>query len=253
MAHRWIRTGCGNYVSTQKVEGEQFLESKVAFGRCAVTGEWGKCMSINLGDISVQAPDTENGVVSDPDGRVRFTQWAPVTFNTQVTLSEAGLQQLMDQCKSAENPLPTLNPDLVYGWEARYKNGCTVRQFTRHYPTEVETRYGDLELKEVFEMSLMGRGIAGLASYSINMEKGKFYQNGQPIDVGYEGDYSEDALPFAARKIVHTWGSEVHDAERSVTNAYTTVLYLLGWTSANGTRCLIAVDNRGSWRPFDYV
>ena len=220
------------------------------FGRCCVTGEWGKCIALDLGDMSIQTPDTERGVIQDIDtGKVTFTCWQPTIIHSQVTVSEDGLTKMLEFMKSQPNPIPPVNPELVYMWHVLYKDGTPLQQFSE----EGETRYADINLANVTYFSVLPR-VPGLPMYVFEKVTGKIYKDGIDLDLGYGGLYIPESTIFYGRAINHTWGSpEQVSLDREITNACTTVLQLLGWKVDGGPCCIIAIDARGNWRPYDYV
>lgn len=239
---------------------------KVVFGRCAITGEWGKCVTLDLGDICFQAPDTERGVEYDPEtGKVNFTIWRPAVFNNQLTVSELGLKRLLEYAESQENPIPGVTPDLVYQWQVSYKNGSALTQFRMDEDSEVEVNSQDINFGEVSQFSIIPRFPGGsLPTFTFVKESGKFFCDGASIDTMYEGDYFLESELIYCRKVAHTWGSSVGPSglDRQISNVHTTVLQIFGWRvggfqafsqKLDTPGCIIAVDERGNWRPYDYT
>lgn len=239
---------------------------KVVFGRCAITGEWGKCVTIDLGDICFQAPDTERGVEYDPKtGDVRFTIWKPAVFNNQLTISELGLKRLLEYAESQENPIPGITPELVYKWQVSYRDGSALTQFRMENDEEVEVNSQEIVFSEVAQFSLVPRYPGGsLPTFTFVKETGKFFCNGAEIDTMYDGPYFPESELVYCRKVAHTWGSGVgpNGLDRQITNVYTNVLQIFGWRVGGFTAfvekhdtpgCIIAVDERGNWRPYDYT
>lgn len=240
---------------------------KSVFGRCAITGEWGKCVTLDLGDICFQSPDTERGVKYDPETKaVNFTVWNPAVFNNQLTVSEDGLRKLLAFSASQDNPIPGVTPELVYQWQVSYKNGSALAQFRMNDSgDEVEVNSKEIVFGDIAQISLVPRmAQSELSTYTFVQETGKFYSNGVEIDTMYEGPYFPESELVYCRKVAHTWGSSIgpNGLDRQITNAHTSVLQLLGWRVGgfqaftdkfDTPGCVIAVDERGHWRPYDYT
>ena len=235
---------------------DDLRQPQVVFGRCAVTGEFGKCVALDLGDISIQTPDTERGVEIDTDGKVTFQNWKPVVFENQITISDEGLKKLLAYTESQDNPIPSLSPELVYIWQVLYKNGSGLRQYRVNSETgnEEEVISSEINWDQVKEISVIPRYDTSLPTYTFVPENGKFYKNGQEIDIMYEGIYNSESHIVYARKVTHSWGSQAIDSlSRNITNNNTSVLQLLGWKTDNGLKAVIGIDERGNWRPFEYI
>jgi hypothetical protein len=239
---------------------DDLRQPKVVFGRCALTGEWGKCISLDLGDVSIQAPDTERGVEVDSEtGTVKFTYWKPAIFENQATLSEAGLKKILDYLDSQENPIPGLCPDLVYKWQAMYTDGTVLSQFQMVDNVEQEVISTEIDFTRVAQFSVTPRYSAEdvLPTYTLVKETGQIYKAGVELNLMYEGEYRPDAEIVYARKITHTWGSQIQGLNRDITNTHTSVLQLLGWKIGGlkgpGPGFIIAIDERGHWRPWEYI
>lgn len=236
---------------------DDLREPKVVFGRCCITGEWGKCVTIDLGDIAVDAPDTSRGVEYDPEsGEVKFNVWKPAIFNNQATFSEKGLEILLDYSRSQENPIPAVTPVLVYQWRVTYTDGSGLSQFQAgEAGQEIEVNSAEIERDRVAQVSVLPREVSEdvLPTFTFVLETGKFYKAGVEIDPEYPEAYPEQATYFYARKVTHTWGSimQQDSLNRSIDTAHTTVLQLLGW-EAGDKHCIIAIDDRGNWRPWRY-
>jgi hypothetical protein len=228
---------------------------RVVFGRCALTGEWGKCVTIDLGDIGVQTPDTERGVTLDPEtGGAEFQYWKPIVIENQLTVSEPGLEKLLAYMRSQDNPIPAIVPELVYAWQVTYDDGSALRQFKINPDTgeEEEVNSKEIDFSRVVQISITPHFDPTLPTYTLVKSTGKVYKLGEEIDLMYDKEYhtSETSI-FYARKVTHTWGSQAVGLSRDITNTHTTILQLLGWKNGE-SRMIIAIDERGNWRPYDY-
>ena len=211
--------------------------------------------------MSIQVPDTERGVKQDPEtGEIRFEYWKPVVFQNQATFSEAGLKKLLDYMASQENPIPGICPDLVYKWQASYTDGTVLSQFqTAVDGTENEIVSTEIAFDRVAQFSVVPRYVTeeSLPTYTLVKETGKIFKAGVELDLMYEGEYRPDSDVIYARKITHTWGSQIQGLSRDITNTHTTVLQLLGWKIGGlkgpGPGLIIAIDERGNWRPWEYT
>jgi hypothetical protein len=241
---------------------DDLRQPKVVFGRCCLTGEWGKCVALDLGDISIQTPDTERGVEVDPEsGEVKFKYWKPVVFENQATFSESGLKKLLDFMASQDNPIPGICPDLVYKWQAQFTDGSVMSQFVAAPDgTETEIRSTDIPFDRVAQFSVVPRYVneESLPTFTLVKETGKIFKAGEEIDLMYDGEYLPDSDVVYARKVTHTWGSQMRSGlDREITNTHTTVLQLLGWKVGGlkgpGPGLIIAIDERGNWRPWEYT
>lgn len=237
---------------------------KVVFGRCALTGNWGKCIALDFGDICMQTPDTERGVETGPDGKLKFTVWKPAVFANQITVSGPGLEMLLDFYNSQENPIPGLTPDLVYMWSVLYEDGRGLAQFCFNADGVLqEHTSADIDISRVNQMQIVSRKDPSLPPYIFLKETGKFYKDGKPLDTMYDGEYVQGAEIVYCRKVAHTWGSGMgsNGLDRDISNACTSVLQIFGWKvgglqalveNQDTPGCLIAVDERGNWRPYAY-
>lgn len=245
----------GNLAVDKLVEFRDDLrQPKVVFGRCSLTGEWGKCLALDLGDMSVQMPDTEHGVERHPDtGDIVFKNWKPLVFQNQATFSEAGLRKILDYLASQDNPVPEICPDLVYRWQAMYTDGTVLGQFQ----DGKETNSTEIDFPRVSQFSVIPQHSTELPTYTLVKETGKVYKAGAEVDLLYDGSYNPTAELVYARKVTHTWGSQMQSGlDRDITNTHTTVLQLLGWKIGGlkgpGPGMIIAIDDRGNWRPWEY-
>ena len=239
---------------------DDLRQPKISFGRCCLTGEWGKCVALDLGDISIQMPDIERGVEQDPESRkVRFKYWTPVVFQNQATFSEDGLKKLLNYMESQENPIPCVCPDLVYKWQAGYIDGTVISQFQATADgTEEEISFADIVLDRVSQFSIVPRYVTEevLPTYTLVKETGKIFKAGVELDLMYDGVYQPESDIVYARKVTCTFTSQVQGLNRYITNTYTTVLQLLGWKIGGlkgpGPGLIIAIDERGNWRPWEF-
>lgn len=236
---------------------DNIRQPEVSFGRCALTGQWGKVVMVDLGDMSIEAPDLTSAVMVD--GEVRFEKWSPVVYNNQMTVSREGLEGLLAYLDSQDNPIPGITPDLIYAWQVSYKNGDGLRQFQYDGDEEVEINSNQIDKPEVAQLSLVSHfGDAALPVFTFVKSTGLIYRNGALLDLMYDGEYDPEADLIYARKVHHTWGSQMQASSmgRTITNASTSVVQLIGWKqggfASKGRACIIAVDEQGSWRPWEY-
>lgn len=237
--------------------------AQVVFGRCCITGQWGKCITIDLGDISINTPNIEEGVEYNPETKeVAFNNWKPVIFQTQATVSEQGLEQMLANLRAQNNPIPSVSPELVYEWQATYEDGSALRQFGVDPETNepVELNAGHIDFDRVVQMTVLPRYDGNLPSYSFVRETGKVYKNGEEIDLDYGGTYDPTAPVIYCRKVTQTWGSVMQQdgLNRNIENMANSVLQLIGWkvggfSEGAGPGCIIAIDDRGNWRPWEYL
>ena len=213
---------------------DDLRQPKIVFGRCSLTGEWGKCLALDLGDVSIQVPDTENGVEKDPEtGEVKFTQWKPVVFQNQATFSEAGLKKVLDYMASQDNPIPGITPELVYGWQVMYTDGTVLSQFRMSAnDEEEEVNSKEIDFPCVAQLSILPRlnSTDSLPTYTWVKETGKIYKAGVELELDYPGTYLPGAEPVYARKVTITQASQMKTGlDRGITNMHSTVLQLIGW------------------------
>lgn len=129
-------------------------------------------------------------------------------------------------------------PTLVYQWMVTYKDGTGFSQFE----DEIENNSRDINYDEVAQVNVLPQFSGMLPGFTFVRETGKFFKAGEEIDPEYPNEYPGPEAPFYyARKVTHTWGDFTH----------TTVLQLLGWKTET-QRCIIAIDERGNWRPWQY-
>ena len=233
-------------------------DPEVTFGRCALTGEFGSVIALDLGDISIEAPDTSKGVTLGEDGSARFDHWRPVLFHNTATFGERGLEMLLDYLRNSDSPIPAITPDLQYGWQVYYKDGSGLSQFEIVDGEPVEVNSKEINKSEIAQLSLTGHYDPAMPVYTFVKETGKFYKNGTEIDTGYDGSYDQSYETIYARSTSHHYGSVTLTAgRRSISNAHTVVLYLIGWkenglTATDGKAHVIAVDERGQWRGWEF-
>lgn len=241
---------------------------EVAFGRCAITGEWGKVVCVDLGNLSIEAPNTEKGVVYDPNTKqVNFTVWNPVVFEQQLSLSRNGLQMLMDFLDNEESPIPAITPDSVYQWTAMHTDGSVISQFFYDENTgeEREQHSGVIRMNDLYELRLLPHGVdhSVLPQYTYVPSSNKFFRNGVEIDVMYDAERPAEAQTVYCRHNTITMGSVLKPGSlsRALQLGHITVLQCIGWcvggldalSDPNAKKCLICVDERGNWRPWKYT
>lgn len=243
---------------------DDLRDPHVTFGRCCITGEWGKVIAVDLGDISILTPDTENGVEYNK-GKVTFTKAIPKVFSNQATFSKSGLEKLMAFMDSQENPIPAVTPELVYMWQVTYPDGSGHSQFEVDPATfeEVEINSSVIDHSRVKQLSILPNPnvvkAQGLPTYTFVKETGKFFESGVEIDTMYNSNYVNDSEVIYARKVNMTFGSAMitNSLDRGIQTVHSSVLQLIGWKvgglQGQGPGCIIAVDERGRWRPYDYI
>lgn len=235
----------------------------VVFGRCNLTGEMGKCIAIDLGDISIECPDYTRGVSVDDDGSVHFSIWKPKVFQQQVTVSPEGLRKLLAWAENKDAPIPVVTPHLAYAWQLMYKDGSRLAQFYINPETgeeeETNTRVVDWDNVALVELVPHFPEDGILPRYTYVTGTGKIYKEDEELGLNYEDPFIPGARPFYARKTIHTFGSVMmkRSLNREIHVQKSTVLQLLGWRvggTEEGVRpcCIIAVDDMGGWRPWQY-
>ena len=246
---------------------DDLRKPKVTFGRCAIMGEWGKVAAIDLGDISINVPDIEEGVVYDEATKeVTFTKAKPVVFQNQALFSKQGLEKLMTYIDSQDNPIPAVTPELVYKWQVTYTDGSALSQFNTNPENgkDEEINANQIDFERIAQLSVVSNFPAvpraeGLPTFTFVKETGQIYCNGGLFDLMFDGEYRPDSEVIYARKVNMTFGSGMipGSLDRQITNAYTSVLQLLGWKvgglHGKGPGCIIAIDERGNWRPYEYI
>lgn len=239
---------------------DDLREPKVTFGRCCVTGEWGKVIAVDLGDISILTPDTENGVEYS-ESKVTFTKSKPKLFSNQATFSRDGLEKLMAYMDSQENPIPAVTPELIYMWQVTYLDGTGLAQFATNPETfEVfENTSSLIDHSKIDQLSIVSRIDPDKPTYTFVRLTGKFFRAGIEVDTMFKGEYTLDAEVIYARKVNMTFGSAMitNSLDRGIQTVHSSVLQLMGWKvgglQGSGPGCIIAVDERGQWRPYEYI
>lgn len=246
---------------------DDLREPKVTFGRCAITGEWGKVAAIDLGDISIDVPDIEEGVVYDEATKqVNFTKAKPVVFQNQALFSKEGLEKLIAYIDSQDNPIPVTTPELVYKWQVTYSDGSALSQFRTSVESgeDEEINSNQIDFGRIAQVSIVSNFPAvgraeGLPTFTFVKETGQIYCNGGLFDLMFDGEYRPDSEVIYARKVNMTFGSGMvpGSLDRQIMNVHTSVLQLLGWKvgglHGEGPGCIIAIDERGNWRPYEYI
>jgi hypothetical protein len=246
---------------------DDLRQPSVEFGRCIITGNYGKVVTLDLGDIAIDTPNPESARLNE-EGKVVFDSWRPVIFGNMATISPDGLQLLLNYLNSQDNPIPSITPLLRYMWRILYKGGGAISQFEidPHTGVEIEHTTSDIDFSSISEISLTPHYPDDneiLPVFIFSSESGKIYYQGKPLDTEYKGA-SFDPLKHQiiyARKVTHTFGSFKNPTGvRGVSSVNSNVLQLLGWMeggiigmndpSCEG--CVIAIDERGSWRPWVY-
>lgn len=246
---------------------DDLRQPAMQWGRCCVTGEWGPVIGIDLGDISIEAPLVDQGVIYDPVTKeVIFTKWRPARFEQQANFSLRGLEMLMNYMQNSSAPVPMITPELVYMWKVMYEDGTAQAQF-QFDPidcVEREQHSGSIDFSRISQLSVTPRHVdeSVLPTYTFDQASGKFYRAGVEIDVEYDGVYPAGMEPYYARKVTHTWGSVIgNKLAREIQDAATTVLQLIGWRTpgedpvkveSEGKCCVISIDDRGNWRAWKY-
>ncbi len=246
---------------------DDLREPKVTFGRCAITGEWGKVAAIDLGDISINVPNIDDGVLYDSETKaVTFTKARPVIFQNQALLSKAGLEKLIAYLDDQTNPIPSVTPELVYKWQVTYTDGSALSQFKTRPETgeDEEINSREIDFTRIAQLSVVPNFPAipraeGLPTYTFVQQTGQIYRNGEVLDLMFDSDYKSDATVIYARKVNITFGSGMipNSLDRNIVAAHTSVLQLIGWKvgglHGDGPGCIIAIDERGNWRPYEYI
>lgn len=247
-------------------------QPKIEFGRCAITGQFGKCVAVDLGNITVDEPNPDAGYYIDDKGKVMPNAFRPAIFASQVTLSVEGLSRLAVYLGIAESPIPGITPAEIYQWEIQFKNGTTIRQFY-HEGTEEKRNTEDLNCDIDWGQALSltirphNQPEGSLPFYSYSVHSGDFFRNGVAItDLDYEVT-DNDPTTFTIvyfKKVHHTFGTGVlpGSMERQFTGCHSTMLQVFGWADGGlaavldpdctKSCCLIGIDERGEWRPYLY-
>ena len=245
---------------------DDLREPKVTFGRCCITGEWGKVIAVDLGDISIVTPDTDNGVEYDEKTKeVTFTIAKPKMFSNQATFSKEGLEKLISYMDSQENPIPSVTPELVYMWQVTYTDGSGLAQFGVD-PTTFEVKEINsscIDHSRIAQLSIVSNPDVekseGKPTYTFVKDTGKFYMSGKELDTMFNAEYIKDSEVIYARKVNMTFGSAMitNSLDRGIQTVHSSVLQLMGWKigglQGQGPGCIIAIDERGHWRPYEYL
>lgn len=247
---------------------------EIQFGRCAVTGEWGKVVAIDLGALAFEHPDFDNGVEYDPDTKeVTFTKWRPIVHQSQVSLSEGGLEKVLSWMRNQASPVPSVTPNLVYQWLVRYEDGHILSQFCHDPETEGEIEHTSREIdysRNVIQCEILPRDVSDtdLPKYALDLREGTFFKDGVCInaEIDYEGIFDPEQHKLVyMRKVMATFGSRIRPKSmaRDIALATSAVNQLLGW-SMDGKGgflreneelpcCVISIDDYGMWRAYRQV
>lgn len=237
---------------------------EVVFGRCAITGEIGKVVAVDLGDIAVDTPNTEDGVEYDKvTKKVIFTRWEPVVFNQQLTISKDGLEKMLGLMDEAPNPIPAYTPNLVYGWEFLMYDGSAVGQFYVKDGEEVERTIANIDMKDISEIRMIPRA-PDLPKYTYNVHTQTLYKNNrvEPLKEFYTYDRPEDAETVVFRFNNITFASTIgNNLSRKVELVAGATLFCFGWcvgglgsvNDKTSAKAIIAIDAYGQWRPYKLV
>ena len=220
----------------------------VTFGHCAITGEWGTVVSIDLGDLKIKAPEIPNEEPQD------------IVYHSQLTVSAEGLRTLLQYVENSDNPIPEIVPDLAYQWSILYADGSGLNQYyyddtmgqylTYAFPLDRQS--------EIKQLSLIPR-IGGLPVFTYNAESSSFYVDGKEVSTEYVPMIPVDTrLPIVATINTINVSSHGFGGLSRTFNAMHTATFLLGfigggWGDNTKPRNIIAVDSKGFWRPYDQL
>lgn len=231
------------------------MNYSAGFGRCLVTGEFGPVVRVKLGEFGYSVPSTEKGVEYDKEtGEVNFTVHEPKQFEVEGMFSAEALESMLVALKEGKNPIPEVSPKSPYMWRMLLTDGRTLSQFDSEGENsfkEVEENWGN-----VAQVNLVPFPGEDLPNYTLDVKSGTFFRNGQPIpyeELGYEKEFEGADRGEYFRKVTIVFGSPV-DAQtghREIETSYTSVLQVFGWIKGD-KKMLIAVDDRGEWREWDY-
>jgi hypothetical protein len=232
----------------------------IQVGKCAVTGELGKVVAVDLGDLAVTMPAHW---LQDRDSRkYRKVPAETKTINAQVTLSQNGLRLLADWMDNQDNPIPAVKPDRCYQWQVLFRDGSALKELEYDgVGTIVENRFPEERVHEVVQFSYVDASMRGLPTYTFDTRTGEFWKNGEKIDLDFEERYLGDVPGcrlVQARQVHLLFGSSGYGANplgRDIHVAYDNVLYVLGWKigpypETGVPSCLIAIDGQGNWRSY---
>lgn len=238
---------------------------KVAFGYCGLTGEWAPIVSVDLGDTPITVADETQGVEIGEDGQVKFTVYKPHLINSTLSVSRRGLEMLMNYMDSQDSPIPVIKPNLVYMWRVTFNDTTHVSQFDFDSVTgfEKENEFPIERLHEIAQISLISRDYdeRTLPTYTYVHTTGEFFKAGVCIpykELMYDGEFQPDSMPIHFRKVFGNQSAIIAGGLcQSIETAKVSVRYLLGWKidglQSNKLGCIIAVDERGHWMPYDYI
>lgn len=243
---------------------DDLRDPQMVFGRCTVTGEWGNCIALDLGPISIEAPDATRGVTLDEDGNVQFSVWNPYVFQNQLTISPAGLMLLLNWSEGKTASLPEIKPNLVYAWQIMFNDGARMCQYHIDPDTgeEVETNTREVDWSQVSQIDIVSHypEERTLPVYTFITATGKIYKDNVELDLAYDEPMPEDASPCYARHNNHTYSSLMiqRSLSRDIIVQNSKIYQILGWRvgglgSGVNLCCLIAIDEKGEWRAFEYV
>jgi len=213
-----------------------------------------------MGELSIDSPVVDDGVLYDEETKqVTFTRWRPQVFETQALFSLAGLDILRGMLEDSPSPVPSFKPHLIYAWRFLMASGEMLSQFWSSPETteELTRSTKGIDMSDVIQVQVCPHYTSEdfLPSYTYNHQDGSFYKAGVQIDLDYEGGpRPPDAQPYYARKVSQTMGSTLmhNSMERGVSLLSSSVLQLVGWVVDENSRCIISIDERGQWRPYDY-
>lgn len=260
---------------TEKLLLQEFRDDlqapMIEFGRCAVTGEFGKVAVIDLGALSFEHPDVDKGVDYDTKTKkVTFNNWKPIIHQSHVCLSESGLRRVLEWMGNQANPVPSHTPDLVYQWLVRYTDGSILSQFRMgENEEEEEVRSSLIEFDRVAQCEVIPRelGDTSLPKFALDLRSGNFFRDGQCIneEIDYPGTFDPEVHTLAyGRKVMATFGSHLKPGRmsRTIHIASSSVHQILGWSEGgkaglhNDARLpcsIISIDDNGLWRPYKQV
>lgn len=237
---------------------EDLRPPKVCFGRCGITGQFGKVIALDLGDIEIQSPNTEEGVTIDPlTGKVGFDKWKGEIINAQLTVSEDGLNLLLKQLKVAPHPMHGITPELVYFWKVTYVDNSEYSQFYLENGEEKERSTKEIAWGHVEQVHLIPRYNDTMPIYTFDTLTGTLLKGGNAIDYHIPTKFesgTHELILWRKNTIIFGASMEENSLDRVVDETNISVLYLLGWQEGGVTSdkpgFVIAVDDRGNWRPY---
>lgn len=237
---------------------EDLRQPKAMFGRCGITGEWAQCIAVDLGDVSIPYPDMEKAQFDTAFKRVTFPELIYKSLQIQLMVSKKGLEILSSMLEhQSKNSGVTVTPKLVYQWSVYYNDGETLNQFTEEDDILIEHTLRDIDFDRVTAIELNPL-IADLPTYKFNLATGEIRKNDELLDFTYTKHTpflpGETEIVLCRQNTI-LFGSTQEDLERDVEVSNVSTLYLLGWrvggiSAEAGKGLVIAVDERGYWRPF---